>query len=95
MKKYNKQFRNKNYDTDILSFEGDEEFSFGDLLISVDQAKKQSVENKHSLRDEYAYLILHGVLHLLGYEHEDDPKKAKKMFSLQDKIYEKFLNQTF
>ena len=44
----------------------------GDIVISLDQARRQAVEEKHSLATEVRYLILHGILHALGYDHEAD-----------------------
>ncbi len=83
----NMQYRSKNKATDVLSFSGADSF-LGELVICSEVCKRQSKENNHSFRDEAAYLVLHGLLHLLGFEHEGCSVKAKKMFSLQDKIFE-------
>lgn len=79
MQDLNKMFRGKDSTTDVLSFphkadefEKDEEHFLGDVVISVEQAKRQAGENKLSLADEIKQLILHGVLHLCGYDHETD-----------------------
>lgn len=78
MKQLNKSFRGKNSTTDVLSFpaEPDEfdpsESSLGDIAISAEQAKKQAAENGLDLETEIKQLILHGVLHLCGYDHETD-----------------------
>lgn len=90
-KNLNKQFRGKNKATDVLSFFGDGSY-LGELVICSDVCKKQSKENKHSYRDEAAYLVLHGILHLLGYEHEDCEIKAREMFSLQDSLFEEIVS---
>lgn len=95
IKEYNNQFRDKNTSTDVLSFsarEGDamphmEELPLGDVIISLETAKRQSEEIGHSLDDEITRLITHGVLHLLGYDHmeSEDRKKmrAKERFVLK------------
>ena len=79
MKQLNSLFRNKETTTDVLSFphEPDEfepkgEAFLGDIVISVEQAQKQAAENGLSLEGELKQLILHGLLHLCGYDHETD-----------------------
>ncbi len=71
MKTLNRKFRGRNKTTDVLTFPGDDHF-LGDIVISLDQARRQAVEEKHSLPTEVRYLIVHGVLHALGYDHETD-----------------------
>jgi probable rRNA maturation factor len=75
IRKLNRQFRGKNKATDVLSFPaegiGAEEIA-GDLAISVPTARKQAIEQGHSLSSEVKILILHGLLHLYGYDHEAD-----------------------
>lgn len=77
MKELNKQFRGKNSTTDVLSFpfEQDEfttEGYLGDIVISAEQARKQAIENNLNFDTEIKQLILHGILHLCGYDHETD-----------------------
>lgn len=78
MRELNKQFRSKNSTTDVLSFpfEADEfepdERNLGDIVISVEQAERQAVENNLTIELEIKQLILHGILHLCGYDHETD-----------------------
>lgn len=78
MRELNKEFRGKNSTTDVLSFpfEADEfdlEQDFlGDIIISLEQAQKQAAENGLDLETEIKQLILHGILHLCGYDHETD-----------------------
>lgn len=78
MKELNKLFRGKNDTTDVLSFPHEpDEFdpdkdNLGDIVISVEQAAKQAQENGLTLELEIKQLILHGVLHLCGYNHETD-----------------------
>jgi len=78
MTELNKFFRGKNTTTDVLSFPSErEEFepddqNLGDIVISAEQARKQAMENGLTLELEIKQLILHGVLHLCGYDHETD-----------------------
>jgi probable rRNA maturation factor len=76
MQAYNKRYRKKDYPTDVLSFPADQtmdgERYLGDLLICVPKAAAQAEEKGHSLLREIRILLLHGVLHLLGYDHETD-----------------------
>jgi probable rRNA maturation factor len=78
MKQLNEMFRGKKSTTDVLSFpyEPDEfdpdKDNLGDIVISVEQAAKQAEENGLTLEGEIKQLILHGVLHLCGYDHETD-----------------------
>lgn len=80
MRSLNRKFRHKSSTTDVLTFPADETYAdpskggrpLGDIVISVDQAKRQATDEKHSLATEVRYLILHGILHALGYDHETD-----------------------
>ncbi|HUP44051.1 MAG TPA: rRNA maturation RNase YbeY [Thermoanaerobaculia bacterium] len=67
----NRRFRHKSRTTDVLTFPGDELYS-GEIIICVDQARRQAADEKHSIATEVRYLILHGILHSLGYDHESD-----------------------
>jgi probable rRNA maturation factor len=71
LRKLNRQFRGQDYATDVLSFPGGEGH-LGDLAISVMRARAQAREYGHSTEDEVRILMLHGVLHLLGMDHETD-----------------------
>lgn len=70
MRKLNRNYRDKNMTTDVLTFELDQ--SFGEIVISLDQAKRQAVDERHSLATEVRYLIVHGIIHAHGYDHETD-----------------------
>lgn len=78
MKQLNEMFRGKNTKTDVLSFPHEpDEFdpdkdNLGDIVISAEQAQKQAAENGLTLEGEIKQLILHGLLHLCGYDHETD-----------------------
>ncbi|MBI2916671.1 MAG: rRNA maturation RNase YbeY [Chloroflexi bacterium] len=84
----NEQYRGVTGTTDVLSFsltEGEEEFvgppgvelGLGDVIISYPQARRQAQELGHSVEDEFARLIMHGILHLLGYDHEAPADRAR------------------
>ncbi len=90
IRKLNRQFRGKNQATDVLSFPaegiGAEEYA-GDLAISVRTARKQAAEQGHSLSTEIKVLILHGLLHLAGYNHEaDEGRMARREGMLRAKL---------
>ena len=85
-KRINSKFRKKKYATDVLSFEGQFDL-LGDLILCSNIVKKQAASHNLAYRQEAAYLVLHGLLHLLGYEHERGGAQAKKMFAIQDKIF--------
>jgi probable rRNA maturation factor len=75
LKRLNRTFRGKNKATDVLSFPAPVEFgaeTAGDLAISLDTAARQAEEHGHTLRDEVRILLLHGLLHLNGEDHETD-----------------------
>jgi probable rRNA maturation factor len=73
LRRLNKQFRKKDYAADVLSFPSIEpEKNLGELAISWDRAKAQASEYGHTVSDEIRILMLHGVLHLIGMDHEKD-----------------------
>src|ERR1041385_2114841 len=69
MRALNRKWRRKNKTTDVLTFPGEPPF-LGDIVISLNQARRQAVVERHSLATEVRYLLLHGVLHAMGYDHE-------------------------
>lgn len=89
----NEHYRGVIGPTDVLSFslhEGEDEFSteenlLGDVVISVETAKRQAKERKRKLEDEIDLLLTHGLLHLLGYDHAE-PDEEKAMFARQDEL---------
>ena len=72
----NQRYRGKGRATDVLSFPGGEDpdgiVRQGDIVVSVDRARRQAAQRHHSLDQELRYLLLHGFLHLMGYDHETD-----------------------
>jgi probable rRNA maturation factor len=72
IRELNRQFRGIDKATDVLSFTAEEKANLGDIAVSVDTAAVQAKENGLTLDGEIAQLILHGLLHLCGYDHETD-----------------------
>lgn len=87
MKKLNFAYRKKNYATDVLSFAPGEPGSLGELVLCPSVLKRQAKETGLTYNHELGYMIIHGCLHLLGYDHETNARDAKKMFALQDKLF--------
>lgn len=91
MQRLNRTYRNKDRVTDILSFaEVGERNSLGELILAWPYVRDQAKKNKKSLTEELALLLIHGVLHLRGYDHETK-KDAAKMEPLQNRILKDFL----
>ena len=93
MRSLNKTFRGRNSTTDVLSFpfKADEfetgEDNLGDIVVSVEQAQKQASENNLDFEAEIKQLILHGILHLCGYDHETDAGEMnRRELELRDKL---------
>lgn len=93
IRQLNKDFRGKNSTTDVLSFpfsadEFETDFdNLGDIVISAEQAEKQADENELEFETEIKQLILHGVLHLCGFDHEtDDGEMSKRELDLREKL---------
>ena len=96
--KMNREYRGVDRPTDVISFaflDGDDNreqllhgkgpVSLGDIYISIDKAKEQAKEYNHPLERELSFLFVHGLLHLLGYDHMTE-EDEKVMFKLQDEI---------
>ena len=81
IRELNRQFRGIDKATDVLSFPADEtdELNLGDIAISTETAATQAKENGLSFDDEIAQLILHGLLHLSGHDHETDNGEMNRL----------------
>ncbi len=86
MREINRQWRGKRGTTDVLSFSANQDefekldgLNLGDILISVEQAARQAKEHGLSFENEVAQLILHGLLHLSGYDHETDRGEMNRL----------------
>jgi len=91
MQKLNARFRHKDYCTDVLSFPAAKNLPgeaplLGDVIISVDKAREQAQEHRHSLDREIVTLLIHGVVHLMGYDHERSAREARSMARLEKKM---------
>lgn len=76
IKELNKRYRKKDEATDVLSFPIDNEI-LGDIIISAERAANQAQEYGHSIKRELAYLTVHGILHLFGYDHHNQEDKSE------------------
>lgn len=73
LQRWNAQYRGKNYATDVLSFPAENgDAGLGEMAVSFDRAQAQAAEAGHGAQDEIRILMLHGVLHLTGLDHETD-----------------------
>jgi len=94
LKKLNTQFLGENHATDVLSFPSGDSFApghsgyLGDVVISLPRARAQAKVGGHHLRSELQLLTVHGILHLLGYDHAT-PAEKKRMWAAQDEILRK------
>ena len=98
MQKLNAKYRHKDYLTDVLSFPAEKNLPretrlLGDVIISVNKAAAQAKERRRTLDQEMATLLVHGIVHLLGYDHERSPKDAHVMKRLENKIYRRLCEQ--
>lgn len=108
IRQLNREYRDKDYATDVLSFPlielnpfdrtsyanaleqnvdpGTREVVLGDIVISAEKAIEQAQEYGHSVQRELGFLMVHGLLHLLGYDHEKDSENEQMMNQLQESI---------
>lgn len=95
IKEINREYRNIDKETDVLSFalfdrklkyaNKEAEIELGDIFINYNRVISQAKEYKHSIKREFVFLFVHGLLHLLGYDHMKQ-KDEKEMFSIQKKV---------
>lgn len=95
--KINKEYRKKDCPTDVITFAlfcddnnstVQKNINLGEIIISVDTANKQAKDNKHSLEKEICYLICHGILHLMGFDHLTE-EEYNFMVNIQNAVMEK------
>lgn len=94
MKKINFKYRKKNKPTDVLSFTGYDQESIGELLMCPAVLQRQAKDYGHSYEQELLTMLIHGLLHLLGYDHELSKSEEKVMFTLQDFVLQSLLTKT-
>ncbi|MBI4345547.1 MAG: rRNA maturation RNase YbeY, partial [Elusimicrobia bacterium] len=94
MRRINRDYLGHDYDTDVIAFPYGggraDDAPFGDVFVSVDQAKAQAKELGHSLLTEALTLAVHGTLHLAGYR-DGRPADRRRMFARQDRLVRRFL----
>ena len=89
----NREFRGKDYATNVLSFPyGDHEgdHATGDLVICAPVVRREAREQRKPLRDHYAHLVVHGMLHLQGYDHEKGEREARRMENREREVLARF-----
>ena len=93
MHELNNKYRGVDRTTDVLSFALEDNNTFdtpirelGEVYISIPKMIEQAKEYNHSEKRELSFLVCHGLLHLLGYDHTKSKEEEKKQFELQDKI---------
>jgi len=98
MKEINLHYRQKDKITDVISFPQFENYEYlsvikqqhpiflGDIVVNLNEVKRRSMYNKSRFYDEVARLLLHGFLHLLGYDHEKSSYQAKKMAQAESRL---------
>jgi probable rRNA maturation factor len=89
-RRYNREFRGKDYATNVLSFPCEplphgRTALLGDLVICAPVVAREAAEQGKRVRDHYAHLTIHGVLHLLGYDHQAEPE-AQRMEAVERRI---------
>lgn len=99
----NRQYRGKDKPTDVLSFpqpplppplvKGGVMGGLGDVVISLETAKRQAKERGHSFEKEMFILLVHGILHLIGYDHERSKKEAVEMRKMEKEILKLFSHE--
>jgi len=85
IKQLNNEYRSIDKETDVLSFPDGEEEYLGDIFVSIDKTISQAQEYNHNYEREFAFLVTHGVLHLLGYDH-DTKDNELEMIEKQNEI---------
>jgi probable rRNA maturation factor len=93
MQQLNRQYLSRDHPTNVLAFPmRDDEGShlhpalLGDVVISTETAEREALDRRVTLEEEMALLLIHGILHLLGYDHEDAPEKAGAMEAKEQEI---------
>ena len=92
----NKSYRNIDRPTDVISFATIDDnpnrelsYELGDIYLCIPKVIEQAEEYNHSIKREFAFLVTHGTLHLLGYDHMEE-EEEKEMFKLQEELLDGF-----
>jgi len=86
IRELNREYRGKDKPTDVLSFPMEDEHLLGDIVISTEKAASQAVEFGVTVDEEMARLLVHGLLHLAGYDHVKGGRQAKKMKEKEEEL---------
>lgn len=86
IRELNRDYRNMDRPTDVLSFPMDDKYLLGDIAISVEKAEKQAREFKVTKDEEIGRLLVHGILHLIGYDHVKGGRQAKAMKAKEEEM---------
>lgn len=88
IKRLNNTYRKKDYVTDVLTFNDGSFNNLGDVFVSIPKMMEQSEELGHSSERELGFLVVHGFLHTIGYDHQNEDDE-KEMIELQNRILNK------
>jgi rRNA maturation RNase YbeY len=93
MRRLNRQYRGRDVSTDVLAFSireapGPASPLMGDVVISIPAVYRQACDHRHSADDEFAILLIHGILHLCGYDHEGGGKEAQRMRRQERRLFD-------
>ena len=94
MRGLNKTYRKRNRSTDVMAFpQGEDVIShnticlLGDVVISLETAQRQAGQAGKPLKEEFAFLLIHGILHLLGYDHVGSVRKGREMGAREKELF--------
>lgn len=93
IKDLNQEYRKLNKVTDVLSFPLDDNYMLGDVVISIPQSMIQAERYDATIEEEFLRLLIHGVLHLLGFDHVGNVKKAKVMRAKEEELFESVIRK--
>lgn len=86
----NRQFRERDYATNVLSFHYGDDPVTGDLVICTQVVRREARAQRKQLREHYAHLVVHGMLHLQGYDHEKGERAARRMENREREVLARF-----
>jgi probable rRNA maturation factor len=93
MRRLNREYLSRDHSTNVLAFamrEGEDKHLspalLGDVVVSTETAQRETLQRGVTLEEEMALLLVHGILHLLGYDHEDEPAEAAQMEAKEEEV---------
>lgn len=86
IRELNRKYRKKDRATDVLSFPLDDPYMLGDVVISVERAAAQAESFDVTVEEELGRLLVHGILHLVGYDHVNGGRQARKMRDMETEL---------